>query len=67
MTDEAERHKERMARQKAIVDAGIARATERRGVIVVNTGNGKGKKLGSLRHGGTCAGAWHARRRSAIH
>ncbi len=43
MTDEAERHKEKMARHKAIVDAGIARATERRGVIVVNTGNGKGK------------------------
>lgn len=43
MTDEAERHKEKMGRQKAIVDAGIARATERRGVIVVNTGNGKGK------------------------
>jgi cob(I)alamin adenosyltransferase len=43
MTEEAERHKEKMARHKAIVDAGIARATERRGVIVVNTGNGKGK------------------------
>ncbi len=43
MTNEAERHKEKMARHKAIVDAGIARATERRGVIVVNTGNGKGK------------------------
>ncbi len=43
MADEAARHQEKMARQKAIVDAGIARATERRGVIVVNTGNGKGK------------------------
>ncbi len=43
MADEAERHKQQMARQKAVVDAGIARATEQRGVIVVNTGNGKGK------------------------
>lgn len=43
MADEAGRHKEKMARHKAIVDAGIARATERRGIIVVNTGNGKGK------------------------
>ncbi len=43
MTDAAERHKQQMARQKAVVDAGIARATERRGVILVHTGNGKGK------------------------
>lgn len=38
-----ERHKQQMARKKAVVDAGIARATERRGVVLVNTGNGKGK------------------------
>lgn len=38
-----ERHQQQMARKKAVVDAGIARATEKRGVIVVNTGNGKGK------------------------
>jgi cob(I)alamin adenosyltransferase len=39
----AQRHRERMQRKKAIVDAGIARATVERGVIVVTTGNGKGK------------------------
>ncbi|UXI66536.1 cob(I)yrinic acid a,c-diamide adenosyltransferase [Tahibacter amnicola] len=39
----AQRHRERMQRKKALVDAGIARATIERGIIVVNTGNGKGK------------------------
>jgi cob(I)alamin adenosyltransferase len=46
MTQEAERnarHMQQMARKKAVVDAGIARATENRGIILVNTGNGKGK------------------------
>lgn len=46
MTADAERnarHKQQMARRKEVVDAGIARATEQRGVVVVNTGNGKGK------------------------
>jgi len=37
------RHLKRMQRKKEIVDAGIARATEERGIIVVHTGNGKGK------------------------
>lgn len=37
------KHRERMARKKAIVDASIARADKERGVIVVNTGTGKGK------------------------
>lgn len=46
MTGEAERdarHKQQMARKKAVADAGIARATDKRGVVLVNTGNGKGK------------------------
>ena len=33
----AERHRERMQRKKAMVDAGIARATIERGVVVVTT------------------------------
>ena len=41
--DSAARHRQRMQRKKEIVDAGIARATEERGIIVVHTGNGKGK------------------------
>lgn len=37
------RHQQQMTRQKAVVDAGIARAIKKRGVVLVNTGNGKGK------------------------
>jgi cob(I)alamin adenosyltransferase len=44
MTDEkAQRHKARMTRKKAVVDAAIARATISRGILLVMTGNGKGK------------------------
>ena len=39
----AERHTARMARKKAVIDARIATAQDARGVLVVNTGNGKGK------------------------
>lgn len=38
-----ERHRLRMQRKKAVVDAKIASARADRGVLVVNTGNGKGK------------------------
>jgi cob(I)alamin adenosyltransferase len=37
------RHNLRMQRKKAVVDAGIAAAQIERGVLVLNTGNGKGK------------------------
>src|SRR5574343_961067 len=37
------RHQACMARKKAIVDAAIAAATDKRGLLLVNTGNGKGK------------------------
>ena len=37
------RHRERMQRKKSLVDDKIARATIERGVVVVTTGNGKGK------------------------
>jgi cob(I)alamin adenosyltransferase len=40
---QSERHARRMARRKQVVDAAIARATEERGVLLVLTGNGKGK------------------------
>jgi len=50
-----------MQRKKALVDRGIARATIDRGVVVVNTGNGKGKSSSgfgmlarSLGHGLRC-------------
>ncbi len=38
-----ERHRVRMERKKAVVDEKIQRANRKKGVIVVNTGNGKGK------------------------
>ena len=41
--DRDTRHKARMERKKAVVDAAIAAATDTRGVLLVNTGNGKGK------------------------
>ena len=43
MSDLNERHRERMARKKAIIDAKIAAADKNIGVLIVNTGNGKGK------------------------
>ncbi|MFP5402683.1 MAG: cob(I)yrinic acid a,c-diamide adenosyltransferase [Gammaproteobacteria bacterium] len=41
--DRDSRHNERMARKKAVVDEKIAEAHAERGVLLVNTGNGKGK------------------------
>jgi len=41
--DTNERHAARMARKKAVVDEKIREADEERGVLTVNTGNGKGK------------------------
>ena len=38
-----ERHRARMERKKAIIDAKIAAADKKIGIIIVNTGNGKGK------------------------
>ena len=37
------RHRQRMTRKKAVIDGMIAEAQQERGVLVVNTGNGKGK------------------------
>lgn len=39
----AERHQRKMQHRKEVMDAKIAAADEDRGVLVVNTGNGKGK------------------------
>ena len=43
MSDQDTRHTARMVRKKAVIDARIAAAQDARGVLVVNTGNGKGK------------------------
>ncbi len=41
--EKAQRHKARMQQRKDIVDAKVAGATEDRGVVIVITGDGKGK------------------------
>lgn len=41
--DRNTRHQERMERKKAVVDEKIARAEQDKGLILVHTGNGKGK------------------------
>jgi cob(I)alamin adenosyltransferase len=61
MTD-PDKHKTRMARKKAIVDARIAKAQEERGVLILLKGAGKGKSSSafgtmarSAGHGQRCA------------
>ncbi|KAF7600896.1 MAG: cob(I)yrinic acid a,c-diamide adenosyltransferase [Candidatus Dactylopiibacterium carminicum] len=60
--DREARHQARMARKKAIIDAHIAAADEERGLLLINTGNGKGKSSAAfgvlaraLGHGMNCA------------
>lgn len=43
MPDNSEQHSRRMERKKAVVDAAIARADQDKGLLIVLTGNGKGK------------------------
>jgi len=42
-TELKQRHNERMAKKKAVVDEKIKQAQREQGVLIVNTGNGKGK------------------------
>ena len=43
MTDDGGQHRQRMAHKKAVVDAAIAKADQDKGLLLVLTGNGKGK------------------------
>lgn len=43
MTDKSDRHTTRMAKKKAVIDAAIAQADAEKGLLLVLTGNGKGK------------------------
>ena len=43
MTDKSDRHAARMAKKKAVIDANIAQADKEKGLLLVLTGNGKGK------------------------
>lgn len=46
--DRNDRHTARMARKKAVIDAAIAAATDERGLLIVITGNGKGKSTSAF-------------------
>lgn len=51
MTDEAEdaaRHKAKMAKRKAVQDAEVAGKTLEKGLLIVNTGPGKGKSTAAF-------------------
>lgn len=42
-SDKSERHRDRMQRKKEVIDAAIASADQDKGLLLVLTGNGKGK------------------------
>lgn len=61
-TNKIQKHNERMKRHKEVVDTKIEQANIEQGIVLVITGNGKGKTtsalgtlLRSLGHGQTCA------------
>lgn len=48
LDDGARRHKEKMARRKAVQDAEVASKTIEKGLLIVNTGPGKGKSTAAF-------------------
>jgi cob(I)alamin adenosyltransferase len=48
MTDDPDRHREKMAAKKAVQDAKLAAATREKGLLIVHTGPGKGKTTAAL-------------------
>jgi cob(I)alamin adenosyltransferase len=77
--DEAERHRAKMAKRKAVQDAEVAGKTIEKGLLIVHTGTGKGKSTAAfglaLRMLGRghrigvvqfIKGAWHSAERDAL-
>jgi cob(I)alamin adenosyltransferase len=48
MSESEDKHRQRMAKKKAIIDERIAQAQEERGVLILLKGNGKGKSSSAL-------------------
>ena len=48
MNDEADRYREKMAKRKEIQDRKLAEATREQGLVIVNTGVGKGKTTAAI-------------------
>jgi cob(I)alamin adenosyltransferase len=46
--EEADRHRAKMARRKAVQDAEVAGKTEEKGLLIVHTGSGKGKSTAAF-------------------